>query len=250
MINDSSVKNEAAKKRSEHIKYQLISDPDKVMNYHISRVLLRVVAEIASKKANFKVLDVGCGRGELLAKLQKQGYQTFGIDIDTKCVELSSHYGEVYQVSIEEFVRRNPPNSFDVVIASHLLEHLPAPQEALKNLMYLGKYGVLVAIPNPYYLLHIFRALFRMNPYQATAGHWYAWDYSHFKTFVERCGFSVRKWYYDSVSLPVYGAVRRSLGYRILNVIEGYVLRCLFPQFCWSIIAHVIDPKMELIEEH
>ena len=38
------------------------------------------------------VLDVGCGRGEMLYILKARGYTAEGCDIDDACLEKSSHF--------------------------------------------------------------------------------------------------------------------------------------------------------------
>lgn len=231
---------ETESSKSLHIRYAIDDNPTRVEVFYTTRVLLAAVAEIASQKSGIKILDFGCGRGELLSELQKHGYQTYGFDIDTMCVELSSQYGTVRQGKVEDLTKLYEPRCFDLVIASHVLEHIPYPVQALTELMKFTRFGVLVAVPNPYYLVYPCGALLRINT-KVNKGHWYSWDYPHFRVFVENCGFSIRKWYYDSVALPFPQRIRDALGFRVLSTIEGTFLKALLPRFCRSIIAHVVN---------
>ena len=75
--------------------------------------LLRALGD---QKAGSRVLDVGCGDGELVELLRENGFDAFGIDVR----EPTSKY--CTQVSIEEFVASEP---FDAVIARLSLHHVP-----------------------------------------------------------------------------------------------------------------------------
>jgi SAM-dependent methyltransferase len=227
--------------KSKHIKYAIDNDVVKVEVLHTIKALLKAVADISSGKLNFKVMDFGCGRGELMAELQNRGYETYGIDIDPVCVQLSSNFGRVRQGTIEDLPTYFEPGFFDLVIASHVLEHLPAPGQALREWTRLATAGVLVAVPNPCYPPQLTAALLR-RALPVNRGHWYSWDYAHFTTFVENCGLTIKQWYHDSVALPFPQGKRKLLGFKTLCLIEGKILRAVFPRFSRSIIAHVV-PK-------
>ena len=63
-----------------------------------------------------RVLEVGCGHGDLARALSELGYEVVAIDP-------AAPEGELFQaVSLEEFVA---PNAFDAVVASRALHHIP-----------------------------------------------------------------------------------------------------------------------------
>lgn len=101
-----------------------------------------------------KVLDVGCGRGELVFWCVCNGAKrAVGIDYSTAAIKLSNRAKKVFNKSINEkvdFIKMDGKHlkfkdqSFDAVILTEVLEHLyPDEQEILLNEIYrvLAKNG-------------------------------------------------------------------------------------------------------------
>jgi hypothetical protein len=97
-----------------------------------------------------KVLDVGCGAGGNLKTLQEQGWQPYGVEISGIAAAHARDLtkGEIHTGTIES--APFPLRSFDVVLMSHSLEHLPSPVEALRRIhQFLKDDGLLVIhVPN------------------------------------------------------------------------------------------------------
>ena len=71
------------------------------------------------------VLDVGCGRGELLELLREAGTEARGIDLDQGMVERSRRKGlNVELADAVAYLDRQDPGSLGAVFASHVIEHL------------------------------------------------------------------------------------------------------------------------------
>ena len=219
-----------------HIHYEQPHALAKFVNASTYRALMRAIKKHV--KPGAKILDVGCGRGELLQLLAESGYEAFGCDMDAECVRLSSKYANVQQLTVEQISSDKFECKFDLVVMSHVLEHVENPSAMMVRLKGLSK-NLLISIPNPYYLSNIVKSLLRIPASHVNAGHLYSWDWDHFKTFVELghdC--RVKEWFYDSVALPVPSFIRKwlvSIG--ILPVIEDHILRFLLPRFSRSITA-------------
>jgi 2-polyprenyl-3-methyl-5-hydroxy-6-metoxy-1,4-benzoquinol methylase len=79
-----------------------------------------------------KLLEVGFGNGVTLARLKNFGWDVEGVEFDTVSVNLARSLGlEAHLGSIEDVAY--PAGTFDAVVASHLIEHLPDPAGFLRE---------------------------------------------------------------------------------------------------------------------
>jgi SAM-dependent methyltransferase len=73
------------------------------------------------------VLDVGCGRGELLEALRGAGVEARGVDADPAMVAACRRLGlAADEGDALAALREAPPGSLGAVAAVHIVEHLPA----------------------------------------------------------------------------------------------------------------------------
>jgi methionine biosynthesis protein MetW len=96
-----------------------------------------------------RVLDLGCGDGELLewlaANKQVEGR---GIEIDGKRVQRAIARGiTVYQGDIDAGLADYPDGSFDYIILSQTLQETRRPLNALQEMLRVGR-RVIVTFPN------------------------------------------------------------------------------------------------------
>ena len=109
--------------------------------------LIQAVA--AQVPVGSRVLDLGCGNGELLAYLMEHkkciGY---GVEIDDGKVLACLQRGvNVLQFNLEEGLSQFEDQSFDVVLQIDTLQHLRNAQTMLLETARVGRMGV-VAFPN------------------------------------------------------------------------------------------------------
>ncbi len=96
-----------------------------------------------------KVLDLGCGEGDLLhfLKEHKQVKGT-GIElIEAKAAQCIERGLSVLQGDINEEVRDYPDNTFDYVILSLTLQQVYEPAGLIRSLLRIGRKGI-VSFPN------------------------------------------------------------------------------------------------------
>jgi methionine biosynthesis protein MetW len=96
-----------------------------------------------------KILDLGCGEGELLSFLKREKrVKGTGIESSeakvTKCIEKGV---QVLQGDITEEVHDYPDNTFDYVILSQTLQQVLEPDTLIKELLRVGK-KIIVSFPN------------------------------------------------------------------------------------------------------
>ncbi|MFQ5771347.1 MAG: class I SAM-dependent methyltransferase [bacterium] len=104
--------------------------------------------------ANLKVLDIGCGEGGTALALAHRGANVVALDFNPKRVQKLKqkvvHYNKhiaVVEGHVEDL--RYPNASFDWVILQDVLEHLPNPDRAIKEIRRVLKPGGLVYISTP-----------------------------------------------------------------------------------------------------
>jgi SAM-dependent methyltransferase len=88
---------------------------------HLSR-RLRQSFEIAEVKPGMRVLDVGCGRGEILRRCAELGVEAYGVDYAPVAARMAQEAGAVYQADAKRLPF--PSFSFDRVLMFDLIEHL------------------------------------------------------------------------------------------------------------------------------
>ncbi len=96
-----------------------------------------------------RVLDLGCGRGDLLAFLQdRKNVRGVGIEADReKAAYCISRGLSVLQENFNEEVLEYPANHFDYVILSQTLQQVYRPEELIRSLLVIGS-KVIVSFPN------------------------------------------------------------------------------------------------------
>ena len=225
---------------SEHIAYQ----PDQRfygrynqswINATLRLIKSRIKPERPTEKP--KVLDIGCGRGEILGDLSLAGFDCFGIDFDEQCVKLSQKYGEVFCADVSKIDSLFEEDFFDVVVMVHVLEHTVDPAEAIEKMKRVAKNYVVIAVPNLSSSSTFWHGLRMREPTFVNKGHRFGWDPGHFKTFLEvTCRLRILEWMPDRVIIPsrVSLLLQRA---GILEYLELHLLPRLFPLLSNSLIV-------------
>jgi len=106
--------------------------------FHRQRVAL-ILKMIQNFKAEKRFLDVGCGNGVILRYLPEG---SMGLDINAQAISQAKQYAPKAQVQIGD-VEELPfqDNSYETIICSHVLDHLPKPEKALKEIYRVLKPG-------------------------------------------------------------------------------------------------------------
>ena len=127
------------------------------------------------------VLDVGCGEGFTLDRLQKEkiGKTYEGLEYSKEAIKLGKELypnlnirqGDIYQLPY-----RN--NSFDLVICTEVLEHLEDPRKALKELIRVSNRFILLSVPNePFFTIQRiarFQNILHLGAHPEHIQHWTA----------------------------------------------------------------------------
>ena len=96
-----------------------------------------------------RLLDVGCGKGDLLVRLRQRGWNAEGLEVDGAAVNaarkergLKVHEGELEG-------HRFPGHSFDAITMNHVIEHVHDPVALLGECLRVLKPGGELALATP-----------------------------------------------------------------------------------------------------
>ncbi|HEY7187679.1 MAG TPA: class I SAM-dependent methyltransferase [Vicinamibacterales bacterium] len=100
---------------------------------------MRTTLDVSAPPPGASVLDFGCGEGTMLDALQSCGWQTSGIEPATD--RAFARHRRLLDIPQQP--------AFDLVLALHVLEHMPSPLELLRQLAGCCRAGgfLLLAVP-------------------------------------------------------------------------------------------------------
>lgn len=120
-----------------------------IKNYSVKKKL-RMINKHSKKKG--KILDIGCGTGDLLAACENNGWEISGVEPNNKARDLASRKIDSKDLLVEnlEDLSKQGRTSYDVITMFHVLEHVPNLIEYIEQLkQLLNEDGCLIiAVPN------------------------------------------------------------------------------------------------------
>jgi methionine biosynthesis protein MetW len=192
------------------------NEPRATMTADIARRQIRVDLQVVADmiEPGSRVLDVGCGDGELLDYLvHEKNVDGRGVEISVAGVNACVSAGlSVVQGDADTDLRDYPDGAFDYAILSQTLQATRNPRTVLGELLRIGKRAV-VSFPNFGHWQIRLKLMFggRMPKTKILGYEWYETPNIHhcsIRDFVALCaetGITIER----SVSLDSYGAARR-----------------------------------------
>ncbi|TWU16980.1 class I SAM-dependent methyltransferase [Allorhodopirellula heiligendammensis] len=98
-----------------------------------------------------RILEVGCGSGAFLNACRRRNLDAMGVELNKASVTHAKQSGlDVFHGTISEFASACAPESFDVVCAFQVLEHISDPLAFLTDAISKLKLGgiLVIAVPN------------------------------------------------------------------------------------------------------
>lgn len=108
---------------------------------------LNYIAQLINPGA--RVLDLGCGEGELLAWLQSnKGVNGYGLDVDATNINTCLRHGvNVIEQDLDAGLDNFADNSFDMVIMTETLQSVKAPDHLVEEMLRIGE-ECIITFPN------------------------------------------------------------------------------------------------------
>lgn len=143
------------------------------------------------------VLDLGCNRGEITYLISKKAKEVVGIDFDKSAIEIAerkykNHNLAFYNCEALEFLKNNS-RKFDVLILSHILEHLDNPEKFL--IEFKGHFKkIYIELPDfdKHYLNH-YRKDLKMDLIYSDNDHINEFDRHDLKSLLKDCNIKVEE---------------------------------------------------------
>lgn len=192
-----------------------LTDPDSPFHrYRVDKVL-----QIREPGRQDRVLDLGCGWGTFCFALGHRVREMVGLDFSQKSVELcerrlpATGLDNVSFVCADARATGMEAESFDLIIAADLMEHLypDDSREVVQECFRLLRPGGYLSLWTPH-RGHILEALKSRNILlKRDVSHVDYKSMARLKSLVEEAGFVVEKAYYAESHLPVLRTIERAL---------------------------------------
>lgn len=129
-----------------------------------------------------KILDLGCGAGDNAKALIELGYTVDGITLsDEEAAIVKKIVRNVFVFNLENGLPEALKEKYDVVILSHVLEHICYPGKLLQDIKKIVHSGsrIIIALPNIMNYKSRIQLMLGNFDYK-DAG---VWDYTHFRWY-------------------------------------------------------------------
>lgn len=161
----------------------------------VNRFLARAAA-LAARVAPGSVLDAGCGEGFMsraLARSLPGAVRPFGLDLSREALQAGAELGggagpgRTVQGSLVALPFGD--RTFDLVVATEVLEHVDQPEAALAELARVARRYLLLSVPwEPWFCLMNLARMKNVRRLGSDPDHRQHWTRGGFLRFAARCG--------------------------------------------------------------
>lgn len=170
-------------------------DFDEKMNKYDLRKRLQVIYNelLTSDISNKRLLDAGCGTGWFSKAASDRGALVTSMDLGENLLSEVAKKCETERVAGSILEMPFKKNTFDLIVCSEVIEHVPDPEKAITELYRVLKPGGTLVLTTPNRFWHFSLSIanfFKLRPYQGLEN-WLG--YSELKKKAENAGFIVEE---------------------------------------------------------
>ncbi len=204
-------------------------------------------------KNRLKLLDVGCGNGRFLMKLNGCGWEVQGTEIDQKAVDYCKSKGlNVVNGEITELDFDN--DSFDVITINHVIEHHFDPITLLKKCKSLLKSDGRLIVLTPNSKSHSFQKFKSFWYHLDPPRHLCIFNPDNLSKLAQKAGFELidvkttsrnEFWVYHTSQI-----IRKKAAFRIMEgkkSISGLIIGKFYQMFIWLLLFFDKDAGSEIV---
>ena len=178
-----------------------------------SKIIFSMINRFLPDREQLEILDVGCGTGSILKKLEKHSH-AIGVDISEEAVKFCKLRGckNVYKINQKEGLFFKD-STFNLITALDILEHIDDDCAALAEYYRIIRKGGVLLVTVPAYD-------FLWGPHDEVNDHKRRYIAKELKNKVEEAGFTVKEMtYFDTFLFPFFVLVR--MGHRVSKMINS-----------------------------
>ncbi len=203
--------------------------------------LVRLVHRLQKMRPSGRLLDMGCGRGDLLRVARDAGYEVQGSDLATTT-------GPHDDIPIFPGFLKDahfPSSSFDVIVTRNTLEHVFDPAEELVELNRLLQPRGTLYIKVPHVLYERgwrCRLCFRRGSLFAPPFHLNHFGIDSIRAILAQCGFEIVSWESErpSQSKSRLKNIVQNSGFAMIQAMRQLTFGTVFPKPLLCIIARKV----------
>lgn len=158
------------------------------------KVMYQSLFEELEKEEEGKLLDVGCGTGNVLCKLVNGKRELFGIDLSENMVEESrkrmDRDADIKVADSEHIPYKD--NTFDMLVCNASFHHYPHPEEVLREMKRVLKNGGKLLIGEGY-AIQPFRTLLNFSFHFSYSGDFHSYGKHELIRMLKANGFCIAK---------------------------------------------------------
>jgi len=116
------------------------------------REVLKIVLPLIKSNPGIKILEIGCGTGQLIKEIsaENKNISYFGIDVAENMIEIAKNDNKRNNVKFEAIAieKYKTKETFDLIICTHAFPYFPAKEQMMKKISGLCNNGARVIIAN------------------------------------------------------------------------------------------------------